>query len=803
MLQTLPPALAALGAYRQFCLYFTKPSAKNPNKADKFPCNYLGKVSDPHDPTIWLDAASAYHHAGALGGTFGVAFVLTEADPFFFIDIDSCLTPKNTWSDLALGLMAAFPNCAVEVSGSGRGLHIIGTGRAPEHGCRRDDLGLEFYTQERFIALTGTNAVGDAATVASPELLTWLVDNYFPLKGARAVGAEWTTGPCSDWAGPTDDDDLIRRALNSVSAANVFGGRASFADLWTANAQVLAGAYPSSDDEWNRSNADSALASHLAFWTGRDCERIRRLMERSALVRGKWEREDYIQSTVLNSCAVNKDVLKDKPLETPAILAGAVLGGHVVAQTLDGAVSVASAKLITGSTFASPDQQVELFKGCVYVRSLHRAWTPGGEMLKPEAFRIAYGGYAFVMSNDNGKVSNDAWEAFTQSQAVRHPQVATVCFRPELDPGVVVQEGGRDMVNIYSPISVPRVQGDATPFFDHLNKLLPDPNDQQILMSYLAACVQHKGRKFQWAPLLQGIEGNGKTFFSFCAAFAIGNKYVHWPKASQLGTQFNGWLYGKLLYCVEDIYTSRSRVEIFEELKPMITGKNLEIQNKGIDQETKDICGNFIFNTNHLNGLRKTRKDRRIAVLYTAQQEPEDLTRDGMGGAYMSSLYDWANGEGDFSHLGNHYGFAVVSELLHTWEIPDHLNPATSCQRAPETSSTHAAIAAGMGVIEQYVFEAIDEGKQGFRDGWVSSYYLTQLLDDQRLKLAPTARPDVMKALGYVPHPHLPRGRVNNAVMPDACKPILYVRENSANAHLTGAAAIAKKYSDSQLTNMS
>ncbi|URG13006.1 hypothetical protein B2_13 [Stenotrophomonas phage B2] len=791
MFQSLPPAFAALAGFRQFCLYKTVPDPAKPNKDKKFPCNYLGEVISAHDSQFWMQAHEAIEWATYHGSPYGVAFVFAETDPFFFLDIDSCLQPDGQWSELAQQMMQAFEGCAIEVSSSGTGLHIFGV--APpglEHSCRRDDLGLEFYTTERFVALTGTNAVGDVATAARPEVLDWLVTYFFPPRGGLE-SVDWSEEPVPEWRGPTSDEDLLRRAMKSVSAGSAFAGRASFADLWNANTEVLARTWPSTSSAWDGSAADSALASHLAFWTGKDCGRILRLMNQSALKRDKWEREDYIVGTILKACAVSKEVLQDKPIELP---------GSSPTLSAPGALAPASeGRLTNGSTFVSADDQLALFKGCVYVRSLHRVWTPAGELLKPEAFRVAYGGYSFIMSNDNGKVSTDAWEAFTQSQAVRHPQVSGVCFRPRETPGGILYDGGRDLVNIYLPVETPRLAGDASPFFNHMARLLPSQSDRDILMAYLAACVQHKGVKFQWAPLIQGVEGNGKTFFSFCTAFAIGAKYVHWPKASQLGSQFNGWLHGKLLYCVEDIYTPRNKAEVIEELKPMITGKNLEIQNKGVDQETKDVCGNFIFNTNHKSGVVKTRNDRRFAMFYTAQQENEHLARDGLDGAYMSNLYDWANGEGAWEAYGPGYGFSIVSELLHTWPIPEHLNPAIKCQRAPITSSTHAALMAGRGLIEQYVMEAVEEGKSGFRGGWISSLALTRLLDDQRLKLSPASRPDTLKALGYIPHPGLPGGRVHSAVMPDGGKPVLYVKEGTPLAQLVEYHAISKAYSDAQL----
>jgi hypothetical protein len=88
----------------------------------------------------------------------------------------------------------------------------------------------------------------------------------------------------------------------------------------------------------------------------------------------------------------------------------------------------------------------------------------------------------------------------------------------------------------------------------HLAKIIPNERDRLILICYMAACVQHQGHKFQWAPLIQGAPGNGKSLLSRCVAEAIGRRYVHWPKASRLAAQFNGWMVGKTFYAVEDIH---------------------------------------------------------------------------------------------------------------------------------------------------------------------------------------------------------------------------------------------------------
>ncbi|MGO9337273.1 MAG: phage/plasmid primase, P4 family, partial [Terracidiphilus sp.] len=127
---------------------------------------------------------------------------------------------------------------------------------------------------------------------------------------AQDKAQEWTNVPCPEWRGPTDDDELIRRALRSQSGAAAFGNKASFADLWNANEEALSHTYPAEGRPYDASRADAALAQHLAFWTGNDCERIRRLIGESKLVREKWDREDYLPRTILGAVSRQIDVFQ-------------------------------------------------------------------------------------------------------------------------------------------------------------------------------------------------------------------------------------------------------------------------------------------------------------------------------------------------------------------------------------------------------------------------------------------------------------------------------------------------------------
>lgn len=749
-------------------------------KVLKLPVDYrTGKVGDAHDPTLWLPRAMAESLAADLG--CGIGFVFTAADPYCFIDGDHVRTGAG-WSPAFLEMVQGFAGAYMEVSQSGEGLHIICryTGPEPAHKPQPKGFPGGIYTSKRFAHITGTGARGDAdadRTAAVHGLIA-----RFPGEADPAAPApEWTTGPCAEWRGPADDEVLIGRMLRSRSAAATFGGKASAADLWEANAGVLAGTYPpdsNSGDAYNASEADAALAAHLMFWTGKDCARTQRLMLRSDLARDKWGREDYLPRTILNALRMARDVLVDRAPEPPP----APAPDPSPSSTSPGA-GAATSRPVTGETFLGPDAQRALFAGCVYVLNEHKVLIPGGHLVRPDQFRARFGGYTFAMDNANQRTVRNAWEAFTESQVLRCPQADDVCFKPGHAPGAIVEGAA----NTYWPCDVPRKMGDAGPFLEHMRRILPNDRDRAIMLNYMAAIVQHKGVKFQWAPVVLGVQGNGKTLLSRCVAEAIGPKYTHSPRAAELSEKFNTWLFNRIFVPVEDIYVPEHKAEIMQILKPMITSERQERRAMNRDQQMMDCCANFIFNTNHPDALKFDDEERRYCWLLCAQQGKGDLARDGMNGDYFPNLYAWLRGD----------GYAIVSELLHTMPIDPALNPAGECQRAPESSTIATMRENGHTGVEQEVEELIASGEPGFKGGWVSSYMLGVRLRNLGYKVTPRSRLEILAKLGYVRHPGLPDGRCHNAVSPDNSKPRLFVRPDHGSVGLTGG-AVSQAYQAAQ-----
>jgi putative DNA primase/helicase len=305
----IPPGLAVLKRHRNFILYRTERDAIT-GKLNKIP------LSPVDDPAKWHSYDEACQLAAQRPGV-SLGFVLCESVKIAVVDVDGCRDPQTAeLSLLAQAIMLLLPGAYAEISISGTGIHLwfSYSGEMPAHACKAN--GAEFYHDKRFFALGSPSAADGNVETDLTMMLPVLIGTYFPPAHQSATGERqvWTTEPDPDWSGPDDDGELLRRALHSTSAAAAFDPKKpSFSDLWNANAAKLSIAYPGGPNRpYDASSADAALAQHLAWWTGRSCARVERIMLGSALVREKWERGEYLKRTILGAVARQVEVYQGR-----------------------------------------------------------------------------------------------------------------------------------------------------------------------------------------------------------------------------------------------------------------------------------------------------------------------------------------------------------------------------------------------------------------------------------------------------------------------------------------------------------
>jgi hypothetical protein len=232
------------------------------------------------DRATWDTFAEA-REAAEKPGYDGIGFVFTAGDPFCGVDLDECVDPETgevePW---ALDLIKELDSYS-ELSPSGRGLHVLVRAKLPEGGNRKGRI--EMYDRGRFFTVTGNRLPGAPNRIEDrQERVEALHARLFPCFQREQIPPA-TSGAAANGLA---DEEVVRRAMSAANGEK-------FARLWMGDRSGYA-----SDSE-----ADLALCSMLAFWTGSDEERIASLFARSGLAREKWSREDYRRRTVRKALA--------------------------------------------------------------------------------------------------------------------------------------------------------------------------------------------------------------------------------------------------------------------------------------------------------------------------------------------------------------------------------------------------------------------------------------------------------------------------------------------------------------------
>ncbi len=225
------------------------------------------------EPATWgtFDEARSAIRKGRYDG---IGFVFTAEDPFCGADLDGCVDPETGGVEpWAMEVVEEFGSYT-EFSPSGAGLHIIVRAELPPTGNRRG--GIELYDRGRFFTVTGRRLPGTSHHIeVRQDQISALHARLFPAQGRDAPDKAVPAG------NGISDEEVVRRAMSAANGQK-------FARLWMGDRTGY-----TSDSE-----ADLALCSMLAFWTGPDEDRIAALVARSSLAREKWNREDYRRRTI-------------------------------------------------------------------------------------------------------------------------------------------------------------------------------------------------------------------------------------------------------------------------------------------------------------------------------------------------------------------------------------------------------------------------------------------------------------------------------------------------------------------------
>lgn len=139
-----------------------------------------------------------------------------------------------------------------------------------------------------------------------------------------------------------------------------------------------------------------------------------------------------------------------------------------------------------------------------------------------------------------------------------------------------------------------------------------------MLMQWLAHQVQYTGKKILWSPIIQGIQGIGKTVFSEILKCCLGDVNVGIVSPTQVISDFNSWATDKCVNVLEELrIAGKSRYDCVNALKPLITDRMIQINSKGVKQYNTYNTTNYICFTNYKDAIPIDDDDRRWFVIFS------------------------------------------------------------------------------------------------------------------------------------------------------------------------------------------
>jgi hypothetical protein len=409
-------------------------------------------------------------------------------------------------------------------------------------------------------------------------------------------------------------------------------------------------------------------------------------------------------------------------------------------------------------------------------------------------FNKRYEQYFFKHNNnDKLKPVKRAWTAFTQCEFYSVPKVYGTYFRPELESLKAYERyNGRYYFNTYIDIPIPFRSGDPSLFLEFIRRLYPNPRGRKILLTYMASILQCPGKKARWAPILQGVRGNGKTIIVDILRHALDKRYFCSRNISDIKNKFGSLVQNKLFVAINGERISK-RAQFLEYLKYFITSRRTVFQKYEVNRVNVDNRANFLIIVNHKSVMRELENYGCFTMLPAAQQKVKDLRVAGLTLDFFHIFLEW---------LYRKEGFEIINNYLLEYDLEASEFNFDICVTAPTASITHRTIKPSKYCIKNIIQKAVAYKLEGFRGDWIVSHrlknYVKQEISDvDELKKNTHHRQlnTALRELGYIFHPGLKDGRTSFAL--DGIKPRLYIKKDSPLCDLRSI-KIRDKYLEDQ-----
>lgn len=303
-----------------------------------------------------------------------------------------------------------------------------------------------------------------------------------------------------------------------------------------------------------------------------------------------------------------------------------------------------------------------------------------GQTLSRSAFDATYGRHLLSKKDVlEGKAIPEQAASFLALNRYQVPVVSNRMYMPHDEEFFTAN--GREYVNTYSGVDVPEDLTELTSkqkrvmkrITNHVAHLFPIVRDQQLFLSWMAYIVQ-TGKRSNWSPVLQGVEGDGKSWFGQLLAVALGGSNVEIINGLSLAEKYTPWAEGSQVVMIEEVRLhGTDRYAIINNLKPYVTNVTVTIRRMRTDTYKVINTVNYLLLTNYKDGVPVDDNSTRYFPIFSRWQTKEDIDAFKLANPrYYTKLHQVLD-DGE-----------AVRKWFMDYPLHDEFNPA---ERAPTSAA--------------------------------------------------------------------------------------------------------------------
>jgi hypothetical protein len=228
--------------------------------------------------------------------------------------------------------------------------------------------------------------------------------------------------------------------------------------------------------------------------------------------------------------------------------------------------------------------------------------------------------------NMHGNLENSDWkgvrECGNRPEFFRFFESDNLSYSPE---------NGRVFLNSFKPDTLvekpaelsKRDRKNISVIKDFFAVQFPNEREREYVMEYLAWCVKNPGRRINYALIIHGCPGSGKTILSEMLRCILGDANVGGVSNSDLQSNFTKWAEGDIIKFVEEVSVVGHGYDVLNNIKDKITNPKISVRRMHQDSLTVQNTASYIMVTNDPSALPIDSQDRRYLVVASQFQDKE------------------------------------------------------------------------------------------------------------------------------------------------------------------------------------